>query len=177
MIDDAGYHLVTDASSDAIGAVLHWIGQRKTEPLGFFSKKLSSAERDYSTFDREMLAIFSFVKRFRHFYEGPAYTVFTYHRPLTNAIYSETNRTPKQTRRLKYISEFTTDIRYWNGTKNIVADTLSRYEIDLIDFFSLSRYTHFSQSAELRWVPTAVFLRRKFIFPWMIFRFGAYRLG
>ncbi|CAB0044246.1 unnamed protein product [Trichogramma brassicae] len=50
--------LRTDASDEAIGAALE---QQDADgiwqPLGFFSKKLDSTQRRYSTYDRELLAI------------------------------------------------------------------------------------------------------------------------
>jgi RNase H-like domain found in reverse transcriptase len=53
---DAELSLVTDASSSHVGAVLQ---QRRQgcgwEPLGFYSKKLSAAESQYSAFDHELL--------------------------------------------------------------------------------------------------------------------------
>ncbi|GBN73255.1 Pro-Pol polyprotein, partial [Araneus ventricosus] len=39
---------------------------------------------------------------------------------------------PRQLRHLDYISQFSTDIRHVNGKDNIIADTLSRIEIDAI---------------------------------------------
>ena len=46
--------LMTDASDVAMGAVL---AQEDGRPLGFFSRKLSQAQRKYSAFDKELLAI------------------------------------------------------------------------------------------------------------------------
>lgn len=34
------------------------------KPLGFFSKKLSETEQRYSTYDRELLAIYALLKFF-----------------------------------------------------------------------------------------------------------------
>ena len=46
--------LTTDASDIAIGAVL---AQEDGRPLGFFSRKLTSAQQKYSAFDKELLGI------------------------------------------------------------------------------------------------------------------------
>ena len=40
-------------------------------PIAFFSRKLSLAEKKYSTFDKELPAIYMAVKKFRFFVEGP----------------------------------------------------------------------------------------------------------
>ena len=60
---DADVTLTTDASDLAVGAVLAQGPLQK--PLGFFSKKLSEPEKKYSTFDKELLAIFLAIKHFR----------------------------------------------------------------------------------------------------------------
>lgn len=49
--------LVTDASTNCIGAALEQIENGSTRPVGFFSRKLTETERRYSTYDRELLAI------------------------------------------------------------------------------------------------------------------------
>ncbi|CAL1681175.1 unnamed protein product [Lasius platythorax] len=59
--------------------------------------------------------------------EGRNFFVLTDHKPLTFAFAQKLERaSPRQTRHLTYISEFTTDIRYIPGEDNLVADTLSR---------------------------------------------------
>ena len=59
----ASLSLTADASDIAVGAVL---GQGASQaPLAFFSKKLSAAERKYSAFDKELLALYLSVKHFR----------------------------------------------------------------------------------------------------------------
>ena len=53
--------LTTDASDIVIGAVL---AQEDGRPLGFFSRKLSTAQRKYSTFDKELLGIKESIQHF-----------------------------------------------------------------------------------------------------------------
>ena len=95
-------------------------------PLAFFSHSLSATEKKYSAFDRELLAMFLAVKHFRHYLEGRKFCIFTDHKPLTFALTSSTDRSPRQTRQLSYIAEFTGDVRHIKGERNIVADALSR---------------------------------------------------
>lgn len=52
------------------------------KPLSFFSKKLSQAERKCSTYDRELLAIYSSIKYFRYMLEGKVFSIFTDQKPL-----------------------------------------------------------------------------------------------
>lgn len=125
-IDNTTYCIRTDASSIACGGVLEQLNGNKWEPLAFFSKTFSTAEQKYSTFDRELLAIFLGIKKFRHFLEGREFRIYTDHKPLITAINSKTDRSPRQTRHLEFIAQFTTDIRHVKGPDNVVADTLSR---------------------------------------------------
>lgn len=82
--------LSVDASDTAIGVVLHQTVNSIHQPLGFFSKKLNPAECKYSTYDRELLAMYSGVKHFRHLLEGRVFHRNTDHKPL---IFAKANST------------------------------------------------------------------------------------
>ncbi|GFV17614.1 hypothetical protein TNCV_4406511 [Trichonephila clavipes] len=47
------------------------------------SLKLTSSEKSYSAYDRELLAIYSAIRHFRYMLEARDFTVFTDHKPLT----------------------------------------------------------------------------------------------
>jgi len=123
---EAPLTLTTDASNVAVGAVLHQKQGQHWVPLAFFSKTITPTEQRYSTFDRELLAIALAIKHFRYFLEGRLFTVFTDHKPLTTALTSKAEKSPRQSRQLDFISQFTNDIRYIAGDSNVVADALSR---------------------------------------------------
>lgn len=125
-LDEGFFSITTDASNFAIGAVLQQFKDGYWEPLAFFSKKLQPAEIKYSAFGRELLAIYLAIKQFRYFVEGREFTVYTDQKALTSAINSKTDRCPRMTRQLDFISQFTTDIQHISGKDNVVADTLSR---------------------------------------------------
>lgn len=74
------------------------------QQLAFFSKKLSPAEQKYSAFDRELLAIYAAIKNFLYFIKGRDFTIFT--------ISSKTERSPRQSRHLDFISQFTNNIKH-----------------------------------------------------------------
>ena len=56
--------IMADASEAAVGAVLQQFIGGQWQPLAYFSKSLKPAETRYSTFDRELLAIYLAIKQF-----------------------------------------------------------------------------------------------------------------
>ena len=125
--------LMTDASDTAVGAVLQQHINDTWKPISFFSRKLTPAECRYSTFDRELLAVYLGIKHFRHFLEGQSFHVLTDHKPLTYALNTRLDRhSPRQIRQLDYIAQFTSTIRHVSGMDNVVADALSRIETNAL---------------------------------------------
>ena len=119
--------ITTDVSNRAVGGVLEQFIDGQLKPISFFSKKLCQAELNYSAFDRELLAIYLAIRHFQYFVEGRKFHVNTDHKPLAFVLQSSFDRrSPRQSRQLAYISEFTTDIRNIEGPANNVADALSR---------------------------------------------------
>ncbi|GFX55612.1 transposon Tf2-9 polyprotein [Trichonephila clavipes] len=119
--------LHVDASDYAIGGVLHQVVDSELQPLAFFSRKLTSSEKSYSAYDRELLAIYSAIRHFRYMLEARDFTVFTDHKPLTYAFRQKSDKcSPRQIRQLDFISQFTTNIVHIPGSDNIAADVLSR---------------------------------------------------
>ena len=60
--ENASLSLRTDASNIALGAILEQTIDNNTEVLGYFSKTLTDAQRHYSTYDLELLSVYSAVK-------------------------------------------------------------------------------------------------------------------
>ena len=123
--------LMVDASDVAVGAVLQQKISGQWQPHGFFSRNLKPAETRYSTFGRELLAIYLAIKHLRHLLEGHHFCVLTDHKPLTFVFNHNSEKyTPRETRQLGYISELTTDIRHIQGKANTAADALSRLQVN-----------------------------------------------
>ena len=148
--------LMVDASDFAVGGVLQQLINGVWHPLSFFSKRLQKAESKYSTFGRELLAIYLSIRHFRHLLEGREFTVYTDHKPLTFAFKSRPDRySPREIRHLDFISQYTTDIRHISGRDNVVADALSRrinaLSTSPVDFTSIaSAQRHDEKLQELR---------------------------
>ncbi|CAB0007775.1 unnamed protein product [Nesidiocoris tenuis] len=128
--------LMVDASDFAVGSVLQQFENGGWRPLAFFSKKLSDAERSYSTYDRELLSCYLSVKHFRHYLEGREVALYTDHKPLIYAFRQKNEKaSPRQLRHLQFISQYTTDLRHISGKDNTIADTMSRIQaISVLDY-------------------------------------------
>ena len=121
--------LVCDASDNAMGAVIQQEYNEIKEPISFFSRSFSPAQAKYSTYDRELLAIYSAIKHFKYLLEGRDFTIYTDHKPLIFAFKQNLEKaSPRQARQLLYIAEFTTDIQFISGSDNLVADAMSRID-------------------------------------------------
>ena len=136
--------IISDASDIAVGAVLQQLIGDVWCPISYFSKKLKPSETRYSTFDRELLAIYLAIKHFRHFIEGREFHVQTDHKPPHICIPARADHhSPRQIRQLDFIVQFTSDIRYIKGSENAAADSLSRVVVgavtsNAIDFHAMA---------------------------------------
>ncbi|GFX47506.1 hypothetical protein TNCV_618651 [Trichonephila clavipes] len=140
-IPGAKLSLWTDASDKAVGGSLMQLCQNNWEPVAFLSVKLSKSQQKWSTYDRDLLAMYISVKRFRHMLEGRDFIIYTDQKPF---MQNPDKCSPWQWRHLDFISQFSTDVRHINGTRNAVADALSRIEVNQIsnsflDFEALSK--------------------------------------
>ena len=130
---DAPITFMVDASENGAGAVVQQTVDGVKQPLMFFSQSFNQAQKNYSTFDRELLAMYMAVRYFSWFLESRDFCILTDHKPLVAAFKSPMNNsTHRQSRHLSTISEYTTNVQHTKGTENVVADCLSRTEINAI---------------------------------------------
>jgi len=75
--DSEPFRVEADSSDFATGAVLSQQSTTdgKWHPVAFYSKSLSSVERNYEIHDKEMLAIIRALEEWRHFLEGATHPV------------------------------------------------------------------------------------------------------
>ena len=126
-VPGAPLSLQVDASDTGAGAVLQQFVADCWQPLGFFSRRFKPVQTRYSTFGRELLGVYLAVRHFRHALEGREVIIFTDHKPLTSALTAASDRhSPRETRHLDYVAQFTSDIRHVPGKDNVAADALSR---------------------------------------------------
>ena len=77
------FHVHVDASSIALGIILAQPGEGGIDhPIAFTSKKLSSTERNYTTIEREGLAMVYALQKFIHYLLGSHFKMSTDHSAL-----------------------------------------------------------------------------------------------
>ena len=81
-IENLFYYLVsTDASVEAMGAVLSQIQHNREVVIGYWSRQFSKPQRSYSTKESEALAAVATVKEFYPYLYGFEFTLVTHHNP------------------------------------------------------------------------------------------------
>ena len=123
---DKPFIVTSDASGGAIGAVLSQDHGKGPQPIAFFSRKLKSAECNYATHDKEMLALIEALKRWRHFLQsGLRHQAYTDHQAL-KYFATQPSLNSRQQRWMGILQEYNIGIDYLPGKMNVVADALSR---------------------------------------------------
>lgn len=120
--------LTTDASNFALGAVLSQIIDGREHPICYASRTLNEHEVNYSTIEKELLAIVWGTKYFRPYLYGRKFKIQTDHKPL-NWLMSLKEPNSKLVRWRLKLEEFDYDIEYKAGKINSNADALSRIPI------------------------------------------------
>ena len=147
------FHVFTDASNIAVGAVLMQQDKKikNLRPIAFFSKSLNSTQKRYSTTKKELLGIHLALKEFKYLILGYDIELYTDHKPLTPFFF---NRLPQDAAMARWtidMQPFNCTVKYFAGKKNIVADCLSRLrnEPNLLDIVNkLPKITHIDDEVE-----------------------------
>lgn len=126
--------LVTDGSLNGVGATLIHVFQNGFErPIGFASRTLSKAEKNYSILDIEATAIIFGIKKFYQYLYGREFTLAVDNQPLVR-IFGQNREIPKiaASRLQRYavmLGSFNFKIEYVKS-KNNCSDFLSRCPIE-----------------------------------------------
>ncbi|XP_067334566.1 uncharacterized protein [Channa argus] len=126
--------LHTDASDKGLGAVLYQNQNGKLRVIGYGSRTLTPAEKNYRLHSGklEFLALkWAVCEKFRDYlFYAPYFTIYTDNNPLTYVM-STAKLNAVGFRWVGELSDFRFDIRYRPGKVNVDADTLSRCPLDI----------------------------------------------
>ena len=116
--------LTTDASDDAIGAVL----SQDNKPIAFLSKTFSDTERRWPIYEKELFAVVYALEKWDYWLLGADLTVITDNSAVTH-VQKQAKLRPKVARWAELLGHFNPKFIHRPGTENKVADALSRMHI------------------------------------------------
>jgi hypothetical protein len=123
------FEIMCDASDYAVGAVLGQRVDKLPHVIYYASKTLNDAQLNYSTTEKELLAVVFALDKFRSNVLGSKVIIYSDHVAL-KYIFSKKDAKSCLIQWILLLQEF--DIEIWdkNGSKNMVADHLSRLTLD-----------------------------------------------
>ncbi|XP_035844067.1 uncharacterized protein LOC118490504 [Helianthus annuus] len=121
------FELMCDASDYAVGAVLGQRVDKHFHPIYYASKTLNDAQENYTTTEKELLAVVFAFDKFRSYLVLSKTTVFTDHSAL-RFLFQKKDAKPRLIRWILLLSEFDIEIKDKKGAENVAADHLSRLE-------------------------------------------------
>ncbi len=117
--------LQTDASGYALGAVLSQIFEEKERPIAYASRTLRQGEKNFSTIEKECLAIIFAIKHFHCYLFGRKFKLITDHAPL-RWLMNMKEPTGRLARWSLALQQYDFDIYHKPGVTHKNADALSR---------------------------------------------------
>ncbi len=117
--------LYTDASGSGVGGCLHVCRDGKELPVGFFSRQLRPAEKNYSVTELECLAIVASLSHFEFYLYARDVTVITDHQPCCSLV-SGCHLNKRLLRFALALQRFCVVIKYRPGKIHNNADGMSR---------------------------------------------------
>nr|GFC69612.1 reverse transcriptase domain-containing protein [Tanacetum cinerariifolium] len=124
---DQPFELMCDASDFAVGAVLGQRIENHFRPIHYASKTMNQAEANYTTTEKEMLAVLYAFEQFCSYLIMNKSIVYTDHSAL-KYLFAKKDAKACLLRWILLLQEFDFKVINTHGAKNYAADHLSRLE-------------------------------------------------
>nr|GEZ78082.1 reverse transcriptase domain-containing protein [Tanacetum cinerariifolium] len=124
---DMPFELMCDASDFAIGAVLGQCQEKHFRPIHYVSKTMTEAESNYTTTEKQMLAMVYAFEEFWSYLTMNKSIVYTDHSAL-KYLFAKKDSKARLVRWVLLLQEFTFNVINTKGAENVAADHLSRLE-------------------------------------------------
>nr|GFA54787.1 reverse transcriptase domain-containing protein [Tanacetum cinerariifolium] len=124
---DQPFELMCDASNYAIGAVLGQRSEKHFRPIHYASKTMNQAEANYTTTEKEMLAVVYAFEKFRSYLIMNKSIVYTNHSAL-KYLFAKKDAKARLLCWILLLQEFDFKVIDTRGAENYAADHLSRLE-------------------------------------------------
>nr|GEY43645.1 reverse transcriptase domain-containing protein [Tanacetum cinerariifolium] len=121
---DIPFELMCDASDFAIGAVLGQRQDKHFRPIHYASKTMPEAESNYTTTEKEILAVVYAIENFLSYLIMNKSIVYTDHSAL-KYLFAKKDSKARLLRWVLLLQEFTFKVIYTKGAENLAADHLS----------------------------------------------------
>ena len=121
------FEIMCDASGYAMGAVLGQRIEKIFKVIYYVSKTFNEAQENYSTREKEMLAMVFSCEKIRPYILGSHVIIHTDHTAI-KYLMAKKDVKPRLIRWVLLLQEFDLEIKDNKGSDNVIADHLSRLE-------------------------------------------------
>nr|GEU69582.1 retroelement Pol polyprotein-like [Tanacetum cinerariifolium] len=148
---DLPFELMCYASDFSIGAVLGQRHEKHFRPIRYASKTMTDAECNYTTTEKEMLAVVYAFEKFRSYLIMNKSIVHTDHSAL-KYLFAKKDAKARLLRRVLLLQEFDFKVLDMKGAENLAVDHLSRLENPYENIYAdqvIWRYVHGKEALDI----------------------------